>query len=420
MNRFDSLWIDVHLATMTNNGSAYGALRNAAIGVTDGKISWIGKSSDVTNDSKKNSKVVYDGAGRWITPGLIDCHTHLIFGGNRISEFEMKKNGVSYEKIAAEGGGIRSTVQATRNATKEELLTSAKHRVLQLLKEGVTTIEIKSGYGLDLETEITLLQIATELQKQFPLTIQRTFLGAHTIPPEYAGKPDAYIDFICQTVLPIIKKQNLADVVDAFCETVAFTPQQIEKLFDAAKQLGFSVKLHAEQLSDQKGTILALRHNALSVDHLEYISEESIQKLAKTKTIAVLLPGASYYLQEQKKPPVELLRKYHVPMAVATDLNPGTAPINSLLAVVNMACILFGFTPEEALQGVTRHAASALGMQNALGTLELNKHADFVVWDIDQPAELAYGIGLNPEKIVIRNGEIIYKSHEHYSKPSSL
>ncbi len=405
MEVFDELWLDVNIATMS--GENYGVISEGAIGVSGEKISWVGRQKDLTKRDLSSVKKIHKGNNFWITPGLIDCHTHLIFGGSRVGEFEMRQKGMTYAQISKMGGGINSTVQATRETDENELFLRAKERLVRFLQEGVTTIEIKSGYGLDMETELKMLRVATRLQKDSYATIQRTYLGAHAIPPEYKGQADEYINFLCDEVLLEIKKEGLADTVDAFCESIAFNASQVEKLFSKAKKFGFPVKLHTEQLSDQKGAVLASRYSALSVDHLEYLEEDGVRAIAKSGTTAVLLPGASYYLNETQKPPLELLKNYKVPVAISTDLNPGTSPINSLLAVMNMACVLWKFTPEDALLGVTANGAKALGLGSAIGTVEVGKKADFVVWDISSPAELSYGIGLSPNKIVVKNGKII-------------
>ncbi|MGD2125577.1 MAG: imidazolonepropionase [Desulfobacteraceae bacterium] len=399
----DALWVNAHLATMMP-GLPYGAVEDGAIAVSDGKISWVGKRKDLPSEMASRSAEVYETAGAWITPGLVDCHTHLVYGGNRAREFELRLQGATYEEIARQGGGILSTVSATRSASTEDLFRQSAARVISLLNEGVTTVEIKSGYGLDLETEIRMLRVARLLGERFPVTVSPTFLGAHALPPEFEGRSDAYIDFVCEVVLPEVAAQGLAAAVDAFCEKIAFSPEQTERVFKAADHHGLRVKLHAEQLSNQGGAALAARYGALSVDHLEYISEVGVKALARSGTVAVLLPGAFYTLRETELPPVELLRGSGVTMAVATDCNPGTSPAASLLLMLNMACTLFRLTPEEALAGATRNGAKALDLQAQIGTLEPGKVADFVVWDISEPAELAYSLGFNPCRYVIKHG----------------
>jgi imidazolonepropionase len=401
-----TLWTNVQLATMTE-GSPYGAVRDGALALSEGKIAWLGRFKDLPSEIHSSADEVIDGQGRWVTPGLIDCHTHLVYAGHRAGEFEMRLQGASYEEIARRGGGIRSTVGATRAADEAALLQQSERRLTSLLNEGVTTVEIKSGYGLDLETEMKILRVAGRLAGKFPVTVCPTYLGAHALPPEFEGRSDAYIDFVCREVLPRLAAEKLATAVDAFCERIGFTPEQTERVFKAATGLGLRVKIHAEQLSDQGGAALAARYKALSADHLEHLSEAGARALAGSGTVAVLLPGAFYFLRETRVPPVDLLRRYSVPMAVSTDSNPGTSPAGSLLLMLNMACTLFRLTPEEALAGVTRNAAKALGLEKRIGTLERGKDADFVVWDISEPAELAYAFGINPRRFVVRHGNIV-------------
>ncbi len=403
-NVIDSLWINAHLATMTQ-GVPYGVVEDGAMALSGGKIAWIGKRKDLPSDMASRATRLEDGDGGWITPGLVDCHTHLVYAGSRAHEFELRLQGVTYEEIARQGGGIRSTVLTTRSADEATLFQQTVPRLQSLMSEGVTTVEIKSGYGLDLETEIRMLRVARLLGERFPITTIPTYLGAHALPPEFEGRSDAYIDFICDEVLPKVADQGLATAVDAFCDTVGFTLEQTERVFQAAGKRGLPVKLHGEQLSDQGGAALAAQYGALSVDHLEYLSEKGLEALAESNTIAVLLPGASYFLRETRVPPVKGLRQYKIPIAVSTDCNPGTSPTTSILLMLNMACTLFRLTPEEALAGVTINGARALGLQDRIGTLEAGKDADFVLWDISEPAELAYNLGLNPCSRVIRRGE---------------
>lgn len=386
---FDALWTHIHVATMSDG---YGIIKNAAVGIQNGKIAWIGPEKDIPEKAAH----MHDGGGKWVTPGLIDCHTHLIYAGNRADEFEKRLQGVSYEEIAKAGGGILSTVKATREISEDDLYNESLARLKTLAREGVTTFEIKSGYGLNIDTEAKMLRVATRLRSEAGFHIQRTFLGAHALPPEFAGKADDYIDFICNDMLPTLHKQGLVDAVDGFCENIGFTSAQVEKVFKKAAALGLPVKLHAEQLSNQHGSALAARHKALSADHLEYLDEDGVKAMAESGTVAVLLPGAFYFLREKQLPPIDLLRKYKVPMAVATDHNPGTSPTLSLLLMLNMACTLFRLTPEEALAGATRHAAAALGYQDICGTLERGKSADFALWDITHPRDLCYYFGNNP------------------------
>jgi len=399
----DSLWVNANLATMIP-GRQYGAVEDGAIAVSGQRISWIGKRKDLLPGIEAKASKLVDVEGDWITPGLIDCHTHLVYGGCRANEFELRLQGVSYEEIARRGGGIRSTVSATRETDEEALYRQCIPRLHAFMEEGVTTLEIKSGYGLDMETEIRILRVAKRIGEENPITVYPTFLGAHALPPEYEGRSDAYIAFVCNEVLPAVINENLAFAVDVFCENIAFSKEQTERVFRAAKSHGLNIKLHAEQLSDQGGTSLAARYGALSVDHLEHLSEEGVASIAGSGTVAVLLPGAFYFLRETRMPPVELLRQYNIPIAVSTDCNPGSSPAVSILLMLNMACTLFRLTPEEALAGVTRHAARALGLQDRIGSLETGKDADFVIWHISQPAELAYHMGLNPCRRVIKKG----------------
>ncbi|MBI3440346.1 MAG: imidazolonepropionase [Proteobacteria bacterium] len=400
---FDSLWVNVHAATMAEAGSP-GIIKNAAIGIQDKKIAWIGPQKEMPQKPEPLSEHVHDGGGRWATPGLIDCHTHLIYEGDRVHEFEQRLQGLTYEEIAKAGGGIMSTVKSTRTASGQQLYDSALVRIQALLREGVTTIEIKSGYGLDVATEEKILRVATDIHDTSGLRIQRSFLGAHAVPPEYAGRPDDYINFVCQDMLPALHQKHLVDCVDGFCENIGFTRTHIEKVFKRAKELGLPVKLHAEQLSNQRGAALVAQYGGLSADHVEYLDEAGVKAMAKAGTVAVLLPGAFYFLREKQLPPVDLFRQYKVPMAIATDHNPGTSPTLSLLLMLNMACTLFRLTPEEALAGVTRHAARALGYQDICGTLERGKAADFALWDITHPRDLCYYFGRNPCMGVVRAG----------------
>jgi imidazolonepropionase len=390
---WDSLWLNIHLATM-EAGTDYGIIRDAAIAVKDGKIAWLGAAQDLP--AGYAVQTTHDGQGCWLTPGLIDCHTHMVYAGNRSNEFEARLNGVAYEEIARQGGGIVSTVKATRAASEQELMQASLPRVLSSLREGVTTLEIKSGYGLDTATEAKILRVARQIQRDLPVRVTTTFLGAHALPPEFSGRADDYIDEVCERMLPAIMAEGLADAVDVFCEKIGFTPAQTERVFQAAQAHGLPVKLHAEQLSDQGGAALTAKYQGLSADHLEYLSEEGIAAMQKHGTVAVLLPGAFYFLRETKYPPLAALRAANVPIALATDCNPGTSPMTSPLLTMNMACTLFRMTPLEALQGVTTNAARALGLQQDIGVLSVGKQADFALWKIDRPADLAYLIGVNP------------------------
>lgn len=399
--QWDAIWLNARILTM-ENGSPYGWLENAALAVKGNKITWLGEQKDLTASPDQLAADVFDVQGKFITPGLIDCHTHLVYGGNRCQEFEMRLQGKSYEEIARAGGGIRSTVAATRAASETELLEQSLRRARALIAEGVTTLEIKSGYGLDLETELKILRIAKRIGEMLSVNVSLTFLGAHALPAEFQGRADDYIDLVCNEMLPKIAKEKLAHSVDVFCETIGFSLQQTERVFDAAKKYNLGMKCHAEQLSDSGSAALAARYHALSVDHLEFVSEAGVKAIAESGTVAVLLPGAFYFLREKQMPPIDLLRRYQVPMAIASDCNPGTSPVTSLLLMLNMACTLFRLTPEEALLGVTRHAARALGMEKTHGTLAVGKAAEFVIWDISHPAELAYNVGLNPISEVIK------------------
>lgn len=408
---WDAIWINAHLATMTEDGD-YGIIKNGGIGVVDGKIRWLGAMSALPPGAPQElAKQVHDAKGQWITPGLIDCHTHLVYGGSRAGEFEKRLNGATYAEIAAAGGGILSTVAATGVATEDALYASARKRLDALIAEGVTGVEIKSGYGLTAEAEAKMLRVATRLGADTGLRVQRTFLGAHALPPNFKADPDGYIDHVCKEMLPAAIRESLVDAVDAFGEQIGFTPEQVARVFDRAKKYGLPVKLHADQLSDQNGGSLAAEYGALSADHLEYTNEDGIKKMAESGTVAVLLPGAFYFLKETKLPPVDLMRQHNVPMAVATDCNPGSSPSASILLMMNMACLLLGLTPLEALQGTTKNAAKALGWQDDCGTLEKGKAADFALWDISHPAELSYHIGFNPCTATICGGEILQKEN---------
>ncbi len=399
---WDILFENVTLATMAGE-TPYGLIKQGAIAVKNGQIDWIGQTSEVNGQGKQACKRV-SLEGMLMTPGLIDCHTHLVYGGNRAGEFEQRLQGVSYEEIARSGGGIKSTVSSTRAIDEADLFEQSKQRLQALMREGVTTCEIKSGYGLDLETECKMLRVARSLGHSQFIDIQTTYLGAHALPLEYAGKPDDYISFICEKALPEVARQNLADAVDAFCEGIGFTPDQVKRVFQTAVSLGLPVKLHAEQLSDLSGAALAASFNALSADHLEYASPASVEAMSKAGTVAVLLPGAFYFLKETKAPPIQLFRDNHVPMAISTDSNPGSSPCTSLLLMMNMGCTLFGLTPEEALKGVTVNAAKALGLEKQVGVLKPGNKADLAVWKTQHPAELSYRFGYNPLFAVYKNG----------------
>jgi imidazolonepropionase len=397
------IWTDVNLLTMTEGNTPYGLIEDGAIVVSDGLIKWVGPKKQLPEYSMAE---IITCNGAYMTPGLIDCHTHLIYGGNRIDEFEQRLNGANYQDIAKAGGGIMSTVKATRNASEKDLIDSAQKRLKSLQAEGVTTIEVKSGYGLDLETELKMLRVAQKIGKNKTIDVVATFLGAHALPPEYSHDRSGYIDLMINKMLPVIAQENLADAVDGFCENIGFTYDEMERIFSAAKRLGFKLKLHAEQLSDLNGAFLAAKHGALSADHLEHLTESSILAMKQSGTVAVLLPGAYYTLRDSKLPPVDLLRKHNIPMAVATDSNPGSSPVLSLKLMINMASTIFRLTPEEALSGVTRNAALALGLKDR-GILAPKYKADLVLWDISHPAALSYHVGGTQTLSVIKNGEPI-------------
>jgi len=390
----DRLWTNARLATLAAGDRPYGRIDNGAIAARNGRIVYAGPRADLPAGLSPRETI--DCGGRWITPGLIDCHTHLVYAGNRAREFEMRLEGATYAEIARAGGGILSTVAATRAASEDELVRSALPRLDALIAEGVTTVEIKSGYGLDLATERRQLAAARRLAQMRPIDVTTTFLGAHALPPEAEGDKAAYIDLVCRELIPAIAAEGLADAVDGFCETIAFSANEIARVFEAARAAGLPVKLHAEQLSNSGGAILAARYQALSADHLEYLDEPGAAAMADSGTVAVLLPGAYYFIRETQAPPVDLLRRYKVPIAVATDCNPGTSPLSSLLLAMNMAATLFRVTVEECLAGVTREAARALGQLSEVGTLEPGKWCNLAIWDIENPAELVYHIGFNP------------------------
>ncbi len=401
---WDAIWLNGRLATLSG-GAPYGAIEDGAVAVADGRIAWVGPRAELPGAPETLARNVHDLEGRWLTPGLIDCHTHLVYGGDRAAEFEQRLKGASYAEIAEAGGGIVSTVAATRAASEDDLLCAARPRLDALLAEGVTTVEIKSGYGLDLENELKQLRVARALGAALPVTVKTTFLGAHALPPEFAERAEDYIDAVV-VMLPEIAASGLADAVDAFCETIGFSPEQTARVFEAARAQGLPVKLHADQLSDLGGAALAARYGALSADHLEFTGAEGVAAMAAAGTVAVILPGAFYVLRETQVPPVAAFRAAGVPIALATDCNPGSAPVSSLLLMLNMGCTLFRLTPEEALAGVTRHAATALGLGATHGTLAPGKAADFAIWNIERPAELAYRIGFNPLAYAVKSGVV--------------
>lgn len=406
-SRWDFLWVNLHAATMRSGEAGYGEIHHAAVGVQEGYIRWMGRESELPDRPHALARRVLDGGGGWLTPGLVDAHTHLVFGGNRAPEFERRLSGVSYEEIAREGGGIRSTVQATRSASEEDLFQAARPRAEALLSEGVTTLEVKSGYGLDVETELRMLRVGRRLERELPLNVHGTFLGAHALPVEYEGRREEYLELVRREALPQAAREGLVDSVDAFCEAIAFDARECARIFDAAQAFNLPVRLHADQLSDGGGAALAARYRALSADHLEYASEEGIRAMADAGVVAGLLPGAFYFLGEKRPPPIAAMREAGVPFMVATDLNPGSSPLRSLLLAMNLACTLFRLTPVEALAGVTRNGARALGAGERIGTLEEGKLADLVLWEVDHPSELAYWIGGNPCRCVMKEGRIV-------------
>lgn len=386
----DRLITDCHVATMTEGGPPYGAIEDAAILIKDGRIAWVGPRADLPVHKAVETDRL---GGRWVTPGLIDCHTHLVFGGDRSGEFERRLEGATYEEIARAGGGIVSSVKATREASEDELYASACKRLEGLKATGVTTVEIKSGYGLDHDSELKMLGVARRIGREAGVRVRTSYLGLHAVPPEHKSDRAAYVDKAVDEILPAAHAEGLVDAVDAYCEPIAFTTDEVARLFDKAEALGLPVKLHADQLSDGGGAALAARYHALSADHIEHTTEPGVQAMAEAGVVAVLLPGAFLMLRETKAPPVALLRQHGVRMAVATDCNPGTSPVASMTAALNLACVQFRLTPEEAIAGATRHAARALGLQDEVGTIEPGKAADLAVWDIIRPAELCYWLG---------------------------
>ncbi len=387
----DLLIGNCRVATMTGDG--FGAIVDACVAVRDGRVAWVGPRGHAPRFFARNE---YDCGNRWLTPGLVDCHTHLVYGGNRAHEFELRLQGSSYAEIARSGGGIVSTVRATRAAGAAELEAAAARRLSRLLAEGVTTVEIKSGYGLDLANELKMLEVARALAAHHAVRVSTTLLGAHALPPEFAGRGDDYVALVSEEMVPAAAARGLADAVDAFCESIAFSPAQVTRVFDAAARAGLPVKLHADQLSNLGGAALAAHHRALSADHLEYTDEAGLAAMAAAGTVAVLLPGAFYFLRETQRPPVDALRRHGVPIALATDSNPGSSPLLSPLLAMNMGCTLFRLTPQEALAGFTVHAARALGLTGQVGTITAGAWADLALWDVERPAELAYAMGAAP------------------------
>ena len=404
MARWDRIWINVHLATMEPGKAPYGAIRDGALAAAGGRVAFAGPRAALPGRPEALAAEVIDGGGAWITPGLIDCHTHLVFAGDRAKEFELRLEGASYEEIARAGGGIRATVAATRAASEEALYAAARSRLARLAAEGVTTVEIKSGYGLSREDEMKMLRVVRRLGTEGACDTVATFLGAHALPPEFAGRQSAYVELVCRDMIPAVAAAGLADAVDAFCERIAFSPAETAAVFEAARAHGLPVKLHADQLSDSGGAALAARFKALSADHLEDTADGGIEAMAAAGTVAVLLPGAFYFLREQKLPPIAALRRHRVPIALASDCNPGSSPALSLLLMLNLGCTLFRLTPEEAFAGVTRSAARALALHGDRGRLAPGLRADFALWDVTEPAELAYWMGRNPCKGVVKDG----------------
>ena len=402
--KWDRVWIGMNIATMVAGRIPYGKLEHAALAVSGERIAWIGDAEEARDRARTSRIPIEEAEGLWMTPGLIDCHTHLVYGGNRVAEFEQRLCGVPYEEIARGGGGIQSTVNATRRADFESLAAAATSRARRLMAEGVTTLEIKSGYGLDLATERRMLEVARSLERNLPLSIAATYLGLHALPAEYRERRHEYVAAVCGPWLESLSAAGLVDAVDAFCENIAFTVAETDAFLGAAGRLGLRAHVHAGQLSDMGAAVLAARHRALSADHLEYLSEAGARALAQAGTVAVLLPGAYFTLRQTTPPRVPLLRAAGVPMAVSTDGNPGTSPGMSILLALNMACSLFGLTPEEAVAGATRVAARALGRESEIGTLEVGKRADFALWRIERPAELCYNLGANACAGVVYKG----------------
>jgi imidazolonepropionase len=397
---------NVHVATLRPGGDAWGEVPHGAVVVQGGRIAWVGPESELPASAGAVEDEL-DGGGRWVTPGLVDCHTHLVFAGNRAREFEQRLEGATYEEIARAGGGILSTVRATREASEDELKASAVARLRHLAARGVTAVEIKSGYGLDVPTELRMLRVARAAAGTAGIPVRTTLLGAHALPPEYRGDREGYVDLVCSDMVPRAAREGLADAVDAFCEGIGFTPAECASVLRAAEAHGLARRLHADQLSDSGGATLAASHGAASADHLEYVSESGVRAMAEAGTVAVLLPGAAYFLREERVPPVDAFRRLGVPIAVASDLNPGTSPLLDPLAVLNLACVLFRLTPAEALAGMTRVAARALGWEGDMGTVETDKRADLALWSVERPAELAYWMGGCPCWRVVRGGVVM-------------
>lgn len=403
----DLLIVNAHLATLRAGPDPWGAVEGGAVAVRDGRIAWVGPESELPEGWRRRPGRVLDGGGAWITPGLVDCHTHLVFAGSRVREFEQRLQGATYEELARAGGGILSTVRATRAASEEELLAGARSRLARLARHGVTTVEVKSGYGLTVEAELRMLSVARRLGEELPVTVRTTLLGAHALPPEHADDRDGYLDRVVEEMIPEAARRGLADQVDAFCEAIAFTPDECRRVLEAGAAHGLGGRLHADQRTDQGGAALAASVGARSADHLEHASEEGVASMAGAGTAAVLLPGAAYFLRDATVPPVARFRAHGVPMAVATDLNPGSSPVRSPLLALSLACTLFGLTPAEAVAGMTRVAAEVLGLGEQVGTLEEGKRADLALWDVDHPAELAYWVGGRSCRGVVKDGRVV-------------
>jgi imidazolonepropionase len=405
---WDRLWLGAHLATLAGGpaynepgGDELGVLTDAALAVKDGRIAWLGRREQLEG-LQWSARVVTPAEGLWITPGLVECHTHLVYAGDRSNEFAARLRGATYEEISRAGGGIVSTMRATRAASEDELLEQSLPRAMALAAEGVTTLEIKSGYGLDLDNELKMLRVAQRIGERTGLTVIKTFLGAHALPPEYAGRQEDYVRHVCEQMLPAVASAGLADAVDVFCERIAFTEEQTRRIFERARSLGLPLRLHADQLSDGNGGAIAADCGALSADHLEHASEHSLRRMAERGVVAGLLPGAFYYLRETRLPPIDRLRHWNVPMAVSTDCNPGTSPIASILTAMNLACVMFRLTAAEALRGVTVNAARALGLSNDRGTLQVGARADLAVWRLRHPEQLCAEVGMHrPVEIVL-------------------
>lgn len=401
--RFDSLWYNGKIVTAE---SEHDVVANDSVGVKDGKICWVGNLNQLSERPAAIAVESHDLGGKLLTPGLIDCHTHLVYAGNRAHEFEQRLKGATYAEIASQGGGIQFSVKATRAATEAELMAQSLPRAKALMMSGATTLEIKSGYGLDWETEAKMLRVAKRIGEELSISVHRTFLGAHTVPVEYKQKPDEYVRLVCEEMIPRIASEELAEAVDVFCESIAFSIDQAEKIFKAASEHQLKIKCHAEQLTNQGAAKLAARYHALSVDHLEFLAEEDVDVLAHAGTVAVLLPGAFYYLRETTLPPIDALRKALVPIAIASDCNPGTSPILSLPLIMNMACTLFRLTPQEALRGLTINAAKALGIDQRVGSIEVGKDADFAIWDVGNLVDIIYYVGQHRVSALVKKGKL--------------